>query len=233
MRKCVSAVFAVGMLGGQVAYAAAQIEWIDRIPLENIIPPPPVRGSQTEKNEIDEILRARAMATREQLIAARRDNDTENPTIFDSVLGPKWNLRRLPKTKFLMDRVMDVDRVDSVTTKHFFRRARPWIVDARVQTCAPHDSGPALNSYPSGHTMLGFELAVVLASLMPERAQALLQRASQYGENRIVCGFHFRSDVSAGEQFGTVLAVEMLKNPVFQGWFKEAKEELRTAGLTH
>lgn len=235
MRKYLFATVAVFMLGGQSAQAAdaKQVEWIDRIPLQNIIPPPPARGSQIEKNEINEILNARATATREQLIVAVRDNDTEDPTIFDGVLGPKWDLRRLPKTKFLMDRVMDVDRPDSSESKHYFHRARPWIVDARVRTCAPHDSGPALNSYPSGHTMLGFELGVVLASLMPEHAQAILQRASQYGENRILCGFHFRSDVTAGEQFGTVLAVEMMKHPVFQGWFKEAKAELRAAGLTH
>jgi len=235
MSRYAFAAVAVFLLCGTTAQAeqTKQVEWIDRIPLENIIPPPPARGSQTEKNEIDEILDARATATREQLIAARRDNDTEDPGIFDSVLGPKWDLHRLPKTKFLMDRVMDVDRPDSSATKHFFHRARPWIVDARVQTCAPHDSGPALNSYPSGHTMLAFELGVVLASLMPERAQAILARASQYSENRILCGFHFRSDVTAGEQFGSVLAVEMLKHPVFHGWFKDSQAELKAAGLTH
>jgi acid phosphatase (class A) len=81
--------------------------------------------------------------------------------------------------------------------------------------------------------MLGFELGVVLASLMPNRAQMILARASQYGENRILCGFHFRSDVTAGEQFGSVLAVEMLKHPVFRGWFNEARAELKAAGLVH
>ena len=229
MRKFVFAAVAVLVMGG----GAQAVEWIDRIPLDTIIPPPPPRGSQIEKNEIAEILKAQATATPQQVAAARRDNDTENASIFAAVIGPGWDLGKLPKTKFLIDRVMDVDRADSSSTKHYFRRARPWIVDTKVRTCALHESGPALNSYPSGHAMLGFELGVVLASLMSNRAQMILARASQYGENRILCGFHFRSDVTAGEQFGSVLAVEMLKHPVFHGWFNEARAELKAAGLVH
>lgn len=212
---------------------AMAVEWINRIPLENIIPPPPPRGSRIEQNEIAEILKARETATPEQLAQARRDNDIEDATIFAVAIGPGWDLNKLPKTKFLVDRIMDVDRTDSSTSKHYFHRSRPWIVDPRVQTCAGHEQGPAANSYPSGHAMLGYELGVVLASLMPNHAQAILARAQLYGENRIVCGFHFRSDVTAAEQFGTVLAVEMMQHPVFQGWFKAAQAELKMAGLAH
>jgi acid phosphatase (class A) len=79
--------------------------------------------------------------------------------------------------------------------------------------------------------MLGFELGVVLASLMPNHAQAILARATEYGENRILCGFHFRSDVTAGEQFGSILAVEMLQNSTFKGWFNAAHLELKGTGL--
>ena len=182
-------------------------------------------------NEISEILMARVTATPNQLAQAKQDNDIEDATIFAGVIGSGWDLNKLPKTKFLMDRIMVVDRPDSSTAKHYFHRSRPWIVDPTVQTCADHEQGPAANSYPSGHTMLGYELGVVLASLMPHHAQAILARAQQYGENRIVCGFHFRSDVTAGEQFGTVLAVEMMQHPVFHGWFKEAQAELKAAGL--
>jgi acid phosphatase (class A) len=230
MRRIFAGLLSAIMLAG--ASPAWAIEWIDRTPLETIIPPPPPRGSAIEQTEIAEILKTQAGATPAAKALARHDNDVEDPTIFASVIGPKWDLARLPKTKFLLDRVMDVDRPDSSASKHFFNRPRPWIVDARVQTCAPHEAGPALTSYPSGHAMLGYELGVVLASLIPEKAQAILARASLYGENRILCGFHFRSDVAAGQQFGSVLAVEMLHHPVFQGWFKEAKAELKAASLT-
>lgn len=212
--------------------SASAVDYIDRTPLERIIPPPPPRGSATEQAEIAEILTRQANATPAAKALARHDNDIEDASIFAPIIGPRWDLGKLPRTKFLIDRVMDVDRPDSGSAKHFFHRDRPWVVDPRVQTCAPHESGPAANSYPSGHAMLGYELGLVLASLVPEKAQAILARASLYGENRILCGFHFRSDVAAGQQFGSVLAVEMLHHPVFQAWFKQAKAELKAAGIT-
>ena len=229
MRKfLVSMTIAIVALGSQVAIAA---EWLNPIPPENIIPPPPSRGSLVEQEEIGEILRARAAATPGRMALAKQDNDIENATIFAGAIGHGWDLKRLPKTKFLIDRIMDVDRSGSRAAKRYFRRSRPWIVEPKVQTCAPHESGPAANSYPSGHTMLGYQLGVVLASLMPNKAQAILARSEEYGESRIVCGFHFRSDVTAGQQFGTALAVEMLKNPIFRVWFSEAQAELKAAGI--
>ena len=81
--------------------------------------------------------------------------------------------------------------------------------------------------------MVGYELGVVIASLIPEKAQAILARAQLYGENRILCGFHYRSDVTAAQQYGTVLAVEMLQHPRFHSWFLDARRELIAAGITH
>ncbi|HKB95709.1 MAG TPA: phosphatase PAP2 family protein, partial [Rhizomicrobium sp.] len=200
--------------------------------VERMVPPPPARGSRIEQDELAEIVRVQSLATPAAKALAKHDIDVEDATIFAEAIGPRWDLSRLPKTKLLLQRVMDVDRPDSSSAKKYYHRPRPWMVDPKIQTCARHDDGPALNSYPSGHAMLGYELGVVLASLMPEKAQAILARAELYGENRILCGFHFRSDVTAAQQYGTVLAVEMLQHPRFHAWFVDARKELIAAGLT-
>jgi acid phosphatase (class A) len=206
--------------------------WINRIDVGKLVPPPPPRGSRVEQDEIAEIHRFQQSATPAAMALAKHDDVVEDPSIFAGVIGPKWDMAKLPKTQFLMARIMDVDRADSSTSKHFFNRPRPWIVDPKIQTCNPHESGPALNAYPSGHALLAYELGVVIASLIPEKSQAILARAWGYSENRILCGFHYRSDVTAGQQFGTVLAVEMLQHPKFHGWFLDARKELIAAGLT-
>jgi len=230
MRKILAGTIAILlMLGG---HAAAAAELANRIAPENIIPPPPARGSAIEQIEIAEILKTRAAATPGALAWAKHDNDIENASIFLPVLGPGWNLSKLPKTKAMVDMIMKVDSQESGAAKRYFHRSRPWIVDSRVQTCAEHESGPAADSYPSGHAMLGYELGVVFASLMPNHAQAIMARAEQYGENRILCGFHFRSDVTAGEQYGSVLAVEMMQDAAFHGLFQQAQAELKAGGLS-
>lgn len=234
MRHGFAAIFAVTLALG-IPSASAQDDggWINRIDVERLVPPPPARGSRIEQDEIAEIHRVQGLATPAAKALAKHDNDVEDPTIFAGVIGPRWDLSQLPKTKFLLKKVMDVDRADSSSAKKYYQRPRPWMVDPKIQTCAKHRDGPALNSYPSGHAMLGYELGVVLASLIPEKAQAILARAALYGENRILCGFHFRSDVTAAQQYGTVLAVEMLQHPRFHGWFLDARQELISAGLTH
>ena len=95
---------------------------------------------------------------------------------------------------------------------------RPSIVDASIKTCTTHKPGPAANSYPSGHSTVGFAMAEVMASLMPDKAGAILARASVFAENRLLCGYHFRSDIVAGQQFGTILALELMRDP---GKFQE------------
>jgi acid phosphatase (class A) len=227
-----TALIVIVALGISSASAQDDGGWINRIDVERLVPPPPARGSRIEQDELAEIVRVQSLATPAAKALAKHDNDVEDPTVFAEVIGPGWDLSRLPKTKFLLQKVMDVDRSESSSAKKYYHRPRPWIVDPKIQTCARHDDGPAFNSYPSGHALLGYELGVVLASLMPEKAQAILARAELYGENRILCGFHYRSDVTAGRQYGTALAVEMLQHPRFHAWFLDARKELIAAGFT-
>jgi hypothetical protein len=38
---------------------------------------------------------------------------------------------------------------------------------------------------------------------------------------------HYRSDIVAGQQFGTILALKLMQNPVFRAQMDLAKAELR------
>ena len=70
-------------------------------------------------------------------------------------------------------------------------------------------------------------MGVVLASLVPARSQEILARASQYAERRLICGVHYRSDIVAGQQFGTVLALKLMQKPEFQALMTVAQAELK------
>jgi hypothetical protein len=59
----------------------------------------------------------------------------------------------------------------------------------------------------------------VLASLVPEKAPAIMARAADYAENRLVCGMHRRRDIQADQVLGTVVADLLLHNPGFETEF--------------
>ena len=197
----------------------------------HFLPPPPADGSPQALAELAETKKLMAAATPAERTAAAWDSDNENGLIFASVLGPAWDLAKLPATAKVIGEVTASEGPFSDIAKTEFHRKRPWIVDASIQTCAAHRPSQDMQSYPSGHATVGYGMGVVLASLMPSHAQAILGRSQLFAENRLVCGFHFRSDIVAGQQFGTIMAIRLMQNPQFQADMAAAKTELQAAHL--
>ena len=192
-----------------------------------LLPPPPAAGSPAAKAEIAELHAIAASSSAELLEKAKRDDADEKPDLFNAALG--FDLTALPATSRLLEDIAKEEEADSKAAKAYFHRNRPWIVDASIKTCVPVKPGPAATSYPSGHTSLGFAMGVVLASLMPEKAQIILARSSEFAEHRLVCGMHFRSDIVAGQEFGTVVAIRLMQNSGFKLEMDSARAELRAA----
>ena len=61
-------------------------------------------------------------------------------------------------------------------------------------------------SFPSGHTITAFAVAVSVSLIYPELAAGLFFCALSVAASRIVLGMHFLSDVVAGAAIGTALA---------------------------
>jgi acid phosphatase (class A) len=197
-----------------------------------VLPPPPLRGSARERSEILELEHVQATANPAQHQAAAWDDEHEDPVIFASVIGPGFDMAKLPATAALFHLVIKNESKASSAAKKFFQRDRPWIVDPGIRTCTPHEPGPQKNSYPGGHASVGYAMAVVLSSLMPGKSKVVMERARVFAENRIVCGYHYRSDNEAGRALGTLVANDLMRAPGFKAPYQAAAAELRAAHLT-
>ena len=194
-----------------------------------VLPPPPAAGSVQAQAELAELRAAGAARTAADEADARLEGETKNATIFASVLGPKFDLDRLPATAALLAQVRASEKAAVDRGKDHFKRARPYIVDPALKSCKRNDD--PLSSYPSGHTSMAFSMGETLARLVPEKEDALLARAARYGQSRIVCEQHFRSDVSAGQMLGLLIAERLLAKPEFRSAFDAARRELVAAGV--
>jgi len=82
-------------------------------------------------------------------------------------------------------------------------RKRPCAIEPHCwATLLPPDQF----SFPSGHTITAFAVAVSLSRFYPELAPGLFFCAISVATSRILLGMHFLSDVLAGAAIGTLLA---------------------------
>lgn len=195
---------------------------------EAILPPPPADASPAHRAEIAELAAIEASRTEAYLAAARYDSATKDASVFAEAIGHAFDLARLPETARLMGQVRVAEKFAADRAKAAFRRPRPWIANPAIKACSTDDE--PLTSYPSGHTTMGFAMGAILARLLPAHAPAIMARAARYGESRLICEVHYRSDVTAGQTLGLVVAERLMTKPAFRAQFAKAHAELLTVG---
>lgn len=194
-----------------------------------VLAPPPAPASAQAAYELAELQRLERDRTSAEFARAKHDDEAEDASIFAEAIGPGFDLNKLPATAKLMAEVRVEEKAAAKAAKLFFARSRPWIVDPRLQSCAKEDEPQS--SYPSGHATMGYSMAIVLAQMEPAHASQIMARASEYAENRLVCGMHFRSDIVAGQALGTMVAGKLMASPAFRQDLGAAAAELKAAGL--
>jgi membrane-associated phospholipid phosphatase len=105
-----------------------------------------------------------------------------------------------PRTFFVMKLAARVGEVVMMRLKRHFNRPRPT---QYFPTLYPPLPVPGHSSYPAGHAVIAQLTARVLIDVTTVGGQSpyrnsLLRLAQEIGLNRVIAGFHFRSDIAAG-----------------------------------
>jgi acid phosphatase (class A) len=137
-------------------------------------------------------------------------------------LGSWFKADDLPETAKLMKEVQKQAKPIYSGAKDFYGRKRPFKIDARIKPCLTLEDTP---TYPSGHSTRAVMWATILGEMFPDKKDALMDRATQIGDDRVLGGLHFPSDVEAGRVLGAAIAAEFLKNPDFKAAMEKAKDE--------
>ena len=187
-----------------------------------VLPPPPAPGSLSARADLEAVLQAQEWRTPEQVAWAKRI-DKNDAFMYADVLGAWFTRENLPVTAaFLKD--VDEDRHEvTEVAKNLFARARPWVVDPRVQPCV---AKPTNDSYPSGHCASIFTRAGVLAEIFPEKREQIFAFAHRAAWGRVYAGVHFPSDLVGGWLLAEPLVAEFKKVPAFQAQVEKCRAEV-------
>ncbi|MBV9930254.1 MAG: phosphatase PAP2 family protein [Alphaproteobacteria bacterium] len=201
------------------------------------LPPAPPAGSLAQAEDETIYLHTRALLDGPRGAEAAADNvylpDAVAPRFADA-LGATLNPKDTPLTLALIGRVVKdaealVAPVKQSPPPKGTGRVRPFVAfGGRTCPLRPDDYKfhlPETGSYPSTHAALGWIWASVLTALAPDRADRLIARGIAFGDSRVICGFHYKSDVDAGRLAAAALMAREAADPGFQAALAAAKRE--------
>jgi acid phosphatase (class A) len=192
------------------------------VDVAKVLPAPPEPGTLSARADLESVLQAQSWRTPEHIAWAKRV-DKNDAFMWSDVLGAWFTRENLPLTAALLKEA-DEDRHEiTEVAKKLFARARPWVIDPKVQPCV---GKPSNDSYPSGHTTSFFTRAGVLAEIFPEKREALFEFAHRAAWGRVHAGVHFPSDLVGGWVLAEPIVVEIKKSPAFQERVKQVRSEV-------
>ena len=170
----------------------------------------------------------RGTARGEQAVRDAKTGTDYFMEIFAEPLGVLITKDNAPFLYDFLARSIRTIRLGVTNAKNKYMRVRPF-VHFGEPTSVPGDEEElrGTGSYPSGHTVRGWGLALLLSEICPEHQDAILQRGYDYGESRVIVGFHYQSDVNAARSAAAASVSRMHADKAFMKDLARAKKEFR------
>ena len=181
--------------------------------LQSVVGRPPAPLSPEERDDLAVLRWLQRYRTPEQVADTWLLLD-RNLALFSPALGVDLSKSAPALLRGLRPFLSQVDEASS-QLKLEAKRARPYLSNPDQQPCLPPEKG---YSFPSGHATWYAAAAELLAALVPERRERLLQVGSHGGASRVMCGVHYPTDVEAGLRLGRAAAVQIQETAQWQAF---------------
>ncbi|NBW07724.1 MAG: phosphatase PAP2 family protein [Caulobacteraceae bacterium] len=196
--------------------------------LTTALAPPPAPGSPRDIANAAIFRETRALQGTPRWAMATRDVNGDMYDHFAEALGVRLTAETAPVLTALLDRA-GADRSVVGDAKTRWDTKRPYL-GTDLPICEPKTDHLAGNpDYPSGHSAHGMHVAMILAELAPQRADALYARGREYAESRYICGSHSYSATEAGLLSGAVIYGAEQASETFRRDMEAARAEVQAA----
>ncbi len=251
-------IFAAALAAGTALHAADLQTFLTPADVErvqSVVPPPPAKGDQA-----DTLDHAFYQATRPVLHSPRGQAAAEDDIFevddiaatFSTAYGLRLSRQQQPELFRLLDELLGehgeaYQVLGSFKKNPAFFRPRPIAeFGDQADSCVKpvdmagyaHEDLVTHNlakssSYPSGHSFRGMMTALVLAEVRPEHAAELINRGEEFGESRVICGFHWESDITAGRLVALKIADALRANPDFTAEIDKIRHDKAAPACAH
>jgi hypothetical protein len=217
-----------------------------------LLPPAPQKDDMVDVPDMAAITSTRALLKTPRGKMAAEDDVFDPAAIvarFNDALGVRLSMENAPTLMVLIKRMQKDGSVMVGPIKQNIAqggRVRPFVRATQIPTClSPVDLANNKDqdlltyglgesgSYPSTHALVGMAVGMVLSQVAPDRSDAVLARGYEFGESRVVCGFHYPSDVTAGRLAAVALLEHLNSESAFVQDLRHAASEVAAARAGH
>jgi hypothetical protein len=171
-------------------------------------PPPPSVNSQKMKDETEEIYQFIKNPTRERIRIVHFWADGVGtyapPGHWDAIAAEDFIPKNFSEVRWARNMALiNMSLMDAGIvcwdTKNFYFNPRPTQLNPNIKTLTGIPNFPA---YISGHSTFSGAAATILGHIIPERASAYNEMATEASLSRMYGGIHYRSDCEVGLTVG-------------------------------
>lgn len=224
------------MLSGMISYAQdASPMYLTAEEMPDAVywlPAPPAPGSSQFMYDISQYYwgkeqRKDTIRSQKAIREAAYENVDMIP-IFSEVFGMEISEEKTPAIYKVVDWGVETIRLSATAPKETHNRIRPYVY-FNEPTLVPEDEEELRTngSYPSGHTIKAWGMAMILCELNPDVQDELFKLAYEYGQSRVIAGFHWQSDVDASRLLAAATYARLQTCKEYLKDMEKAKKEFK------
>jgi len=194
------------------------------------LPEPPAPGSTQFLNDISQYYwgkqqRQDTLRAQKAIREAAVDM-TEMAEQFSGAFGMEISKQRTPAIFKLLENAVLTIRLSATKPKNTYKRKRPFVY-FNEPTLIPDEDDELrpTGSYPSGHTVRGWGMALLLCEINPAAQDEVFKLGYEWGQSRVIAGFHWQSDVDASRMLAAACYARLHANKAFLDDLAAAKKE--------
>ena len=176
-----------------------------------LLPPPPQPGSILFLNDEAQYqwgLMQRRTPRGDQAVSDARVDGAGVPNAFSEAFGIKISKETTPEIfKLVVNMREDAGDLATRAAKEHYMRVRPFAFYEKT---------------------IGWATALVLAEINVDRQNEILKRGYEMGQSRVICGYHFQSDVDAARLVASAVVARLHANDAFMKQLEKAKKEFES-----
>ena len=145
---------------------------------------------------------------------------------FSPVFGFELSATATPAIYKVISNSLETLHIGGSKAKSHYMRKRPYMrMNEPSLVPADEEALRTNGSYPSGHTIVGWGMALLLCEINPDAQDAVLRLGYEWGQSRVIAGYHWQSDVDAGRMVAAACYARLHTSEQFLQDMKAAREE--------